>query len=86
MTGCNIEGDEGNSPHAQACGVASAEGSVRGRKNFGEARGPRGKIAGEPTEVVKGGMDASQEAYAFAVMVAESFLEVTEEATGAGDS
>ena len=85
MTRCNVEGDEGDAPHAPACGIASTNGSVRGRKNFGEARGPRGQIAGEPTEVVEGGMDAGREADALAVVVAESFLEVTEKATGARD-
>jgi hypothetical protein len=85
MTGCDIEGDEGDAPHAPACGVASTEGGVRCRKDFGEARGTHGKIAGEPTEVVEGGMDAGREADALAVMVVERFLEVTEEATGARD-
>ena len=85
MTRCNVEGDEGDAPHAPACGITSTNGRVRGGKDFGEARGPRGKVAGEPPEVIEGGMDAGREADALAVVVAESFLEVTEEATGARD-
>jgi hypothetical protein len=29
LTGCDIEGDEGNPPHARACGIARTQSSVR---------------------------------------------------------
>jgi len=45
-SGCNREGDKGDTPHAGACGIAGANGRVGGRQDFSKAGGPRCKIFG----------------------------------------
>jgi hypothetical protein len=86
LMGCNIEGDKGNSPHAQVCGIASAKGGVQGQKEFGKACRPGGESAGKPAEVIKGGMHTCGQAEAFAIMMAKGFLKVAEKTTCTRDS